>query len=151
MSDDDRAARVWRGLQSLVLDRYARRREVSEALGMSFVRAKALRRLAAGPMTMRDLTAALTTDPPYTTVIVGDLERRGLVTREAHPTDRRSKLVTATPAGLEAAARAERILGEPPAPVRELPAEDLAQLERILDRLAESPRLRTPITTADER
>lgn len=119
-------------MRTLVLDRYDRRKKVCDALGMSFIRAKALRRIAAGPMTMRELAAGLGTDPPYTTVVVDDLERRGLVLRTVRAGDRRSKIVSITPEGVEQARLAGEILGEPPRPVRELPAADLAALDRIL-------------------
>ena len=41
-----------------------------------------------------------------------------------------------TAAGRAAATRADAILDEPPAALRELPAEDLAAVLRVLDRLA---------------
>lgn len=135
---DELAAQAWQAMRALVTDRYDRRKKVCDALGMSFIRAKALRRIAGGAMTMRELAAALGTDPPYTTVVVDDLERRGLVTRTVRPGDRRSKLVTITPAGQEQALFAERILGDPPGPVRALPAEDLDALSRILTALLEA-------------
>lgn len=131
-ADEEMAARAWQAMRALVTDRYDRRKKVCDALGMSFIRAKALRRIAGGPMTMRELAAGLGTDPPYTTVVVDDLERRGLVTRSVRAGDRRSKIVTITPAGAGQAKLAERILGDPPRPVRALPAEDLAALDRIL-------------------
>ena len=43
------AADTWGKLRSLVLDRNERRARVSAELGMSFVRVKALRIVAAGP------------------------------------------------------------------------------------------------------
>jgi DNA-binding MarR family transcriptional regulator len=122
-------------MRTLVLDRYDRRRRVCDALGMSFIRAKALRRIAGGPLAMRELAAGLGTDPPYTTVVVDDLERRGLVVRSVRPGDRRSKMVSITPPGREQARLADQILAAPPRPVRELPAADLAALERILGQL----------------
>ncbi|GIH13400.1 MarR family winged helix-turn-helix transcriptional regulator [Rugosimonospora africana] len=135
---DQRAAleaRAWRGIRALVLDRYDRRKEVCDSLDMSFIRVKALRYLAEEPLTMRELAARLSTDAPYTTLVVGDLERRGLVARSAHPTDRRSKIVTATPDGVAAARRAEDILNEPPEPVLQLDSADIAALDRIVARL----------------
>jgi DNA-binding MarR family transcriptional regulator len=135
---DEMAARAWQAMRALVIDRYDRRKKVCDALGMSFIRAKALRRIAAGPMTMRELAASLDTDPPYTTVVVDDLERRGLVTRSVRAGDRRSKIVAITPAGVGQAELAERIFGDPPRPVRALPAEDLAALDRILTRLLDA-------------
>ena len=136
LAAEDLAARAWQAMRTLVLDRYDRRKTVCEALGMSFIRAKALRRIAGGPLTMRELAAGLGTDPPYTTVVVDDLERRGLVVRAVRPGDRRSKIVSITPPGREQARLADQILAAPPGPVRELPAADLAALDRILSQLA---------------
>jgi DNA-binding MarR family transcriptional regulator len=133
----DAATRAWRRLRTLVLEQHDRRRDVCEALGMSFIKVKALRRVAEQPMSMRELADRLSIDRPYTTLVVDELERRGLVERTAHPDDRRSKIVTATSAGVEAAATAERILNEPPDAVSALDAADLAALDRITAALAE--------------
>jgi DNA-binding MarR family transcriptional regulator len=57
------------------------------------------------------------------------------VERTPHPTDPRSKIVTATPAGAAAAAEAERILGTPPTALRELDEDDLAVLQRVMTKL----------------
>jgi DNA-binding MarR family transcriptional regulator len=133
--NDVAAARVWHGMRALVQDRYDRRREVCAALDLSFSRVKALRLLVAGPLTMRQLAEKLATDAPYVTLVVDDLQRRGLVTRGPHPTDRRSRLVTVTPEGRCAAARAEEILGRPPAPVLDLDPEELATLDRLVAKL----------------
>lgn len=126
------AGRVWERMRVFVLD-HERRREVCEALGMSFIRIKALRRVARGPLTMRELTEQLMTDQPYTTLVVDDLERRGLVARTADPADRRRKIVSVTTAGAITAARAGEILAEPPPGISALDEADLAVLERILD------------------
>lgn len=136
--DEALATRAWQAMRALVLDRYDRRKQVCEALGMSFIRAKALRRVADGPMPMRELAAALGTDPGYTTVVVDDLEQRGLVTRTVSAGDRRSKIVTITPAGAAQAGLAERILGDPPGPVRDLSPADLASLDRIVTALLDA-------------
>ncbi len=133
--DGDLARRAWRAMSDVVLG-HNRKAAVSEALGLSFARVRALRRLAAQPLTLRALAEQLLADPPYVTLIVDDLEQRGLVQRTPHPDDRRSKLVALTDAGAAAAARADAILDEPPAALRELPAEDLAALLRVLERVA---------------
>ncbi|MEV5413417.1 MarR family transcriptional regulator [Thermopolyspora sp. NPDC052614] len=138
------AARVWQGMRALVLDLHDRRKAACDALDMSYIRVKALLHLAAGAMTMRALAADLMIDAPYTTVVVDDLERRGLVERTAHPTDRRSKIVAVTPAGARAAATAERVLGEPPEPLLALDAADLAELDRILSGLLGGTDVRPP-------
>lgn len=123
----------WRLMRALVLDRDAGRREVSEALGMSFGKIKALRRIASlGPLPMRELAAELGSDPPYTTVLVDDLEARGLAQRTAHPHDRRAKLVSVTAEGRRIARRAEAILARPPAGFAELSDAEMAELCRLL-------------------
>ncbi|MBT2383554.1 MarR family winged helix-turn-helix transcriptional regulator [Streptomyces sp. ISL-11] len=133
------AQRAWANLREIVLGGNERRKEVIDALGMSFFRVKALRRLARRPLTLRELAEELLTDRPYTTLVVDDLAGRGLVERTANPADRRSKIVSVTAAGREAAERAERILGTPPAALLDLPEDDLAALDRIAARLARRP------------
>jgi DNA-binding MarR family transcriptional regulator len=132
MTPDEQATRVWSGLHAVLFDLEDRRREVSQALDMSFVRTKALRKLVAEPMSLRALAHELITDAPYTTVVVDDLERRGLVTRTVNPNDKRTKIVTATEAGIAVAARAQAIQDRPPKALLALPAEDLATLDRIV-------------------
>jgi DNA-binding MarR family transcriptional regulator len=122
---------VWMLMSDLVLDNM-RRRDVSEALGMSFGRARAIRRLAREPMSMGELAAALDIDPPNATVLVDDLEAQGLVRRKPHPTDRRAKLVEATRRGKTLARRADDILATPPAGLSALAGEDLEALRRLL-------------------
>ncbi|MFC0039178.1 MarR family winged helix-turn-helix transcriptional regulator [Actinomadura rayongensis] len=133
--DLDPATRAWRNLRVLFHERNDMRREVTEELGMSFFRIKALRRIASEPRTLRDLAVELATDRPYTTLLVDDLAERGLVERRPNPADGRSKIVTVTEAGRAVAARAEEILGTPPPALRALPPEDLAALDRIAARL----------------
>jgi DNA-binding MarR family transcriptional regulator len=125
------AREIWLLISDLVLDNQ-RRREVSEALGISFGRARALRRLARQPMSMGELAAALEIDPPNATVVVDDLESLGLVRRRPHPTDRRAKVVEATRKGKELARRADAILGTPPPALSALSTDDLEALRRIL-------------------
>jgi DNA-binding MarR family transcriptional regulator len=131
---DGAAREVWQAMADLVLDN-VRRREVSEQVGLSFGKIRALRRIAVRPMPMRELAALLGVDPPNLTAVVDDLERTGLVERQAHPTDRRAKLVVATPAGAALARRAQRILDRPPVGLSELPADDLEVLRQILSRV----------------
>jgi len=129
--DEPLAAVAWSMLCDLVLDN-VRRRQVAEALGMSFGRGRALRRLAQGPMTMGELAAALEVDAPYATVVVDDFEARGLVRRRPHPTDRRVKVVEATRKGKTLARRAEAILATPPPALSTLEPSELELLVRIL-------------------
>lgn len=124
---------VWLLMSDFVLD-FERRRAVADALGISFGRARAIRRLARRPMSMGELAAALGIDPPNATVLVDDLEAQALVRRRPHPTDRRAKLVEATRKGKETAQRADDILGTPPPALTALAPGDLEALREILMR-----------------
>jgi len=135
---DDPARSAWQAMRTLVLDRNDRRAEVSARLGMSFIRIKALRHLAQNPMTMRELAESLAVDAPYTTVVVDDLEERGLAERRSDPADRRRKIVAVTTEGRRLARKAWRILDEPPPALTALPAEDLAHLDRIMRALLDA-------------
>lgn len=53
-----------------------------------------------GGVSQRDLAQLLGLDPSQVVALVDELDAAGLVTRIASPTDRRTKLVTATPAGI---------------------------------------------------
>jgi DNA-binding MarR family transcriptional regulator len=125
---------VWLLINDLVLDN-DRRREVSETLGMSFGRARALRRIARGPMSMRELATALGIDPANATAVVDELESLKLARRRPHPTDRRAKVVEATAKGQKLARQADQILGTPPPELTALGADDLEALRRILSRV----------------
>jgi DNA-binding MarR family transcriptional regulator len=122
---------AWDIMRELVLDN-ERRREVSDALGMSFARIKALRHIDKVPSTMGELAATLGIDRPYMTIVVDDLERQGLVQRKPHPTDRRAKLVETTARGKEMTSKARAILHRPPAELAALPEDQLAALVRGL-------------------
>src|SRR3954470_15588342 len=114
---------VWLLMSDLVLD-HERRREVSEAVGISFGRARTVRRLARRPMSMRELADALGIDPPNATVVVDDLESMGLVRRRPHPPARRANLVEATRKAKALPRRADAILAEPPPELSALDADE---------------------------
>lgn len=138
-SRSDRAAsQAWQAMGDLVLNN-ERRREVSEQIGLSFGKIRAIRRIARRPMPMSELASLLTVDPPNLTALVDDLEGAGLAERQAHPTDRRVKLVVATAEGAALARKADEILARPPASLRALPPEDLEDLVRILAQLHGDP------------
>jgi DNA-binding MarR family transcriptional regulator len=131
----DLSREVWRLMSELVLD-HQRRRQVTDAVGLSFSRTRALRRVAREPMSMGELAAVLGIDRPNATVLVDDLEGQGLVRRRPHPTDRRAKLVEATYRGKQLARRADEVLGTPPAALSTLGADDLEALRRVLASIA---------------
>ncbi len=138
---------AWQAIRDMVMNHLATRRtEVGDRLGISFIKAKALRSLTSGPLTMGELTADLSTDPPYTCVVVDDLVARGLAVRGGHPADRRRKLVGLTPTGREMADVAQQILDCPPPGFAALTAQELGQIADILHRVSGThpALLRTP-------
>ncbi|AYG03915.1 MarR family transcriptional regulator [Gryllotalpicola protaetiae] len=137
MAGDDDAAltrRAWRAMSELALDR-ERKVAAAEALGVSWTRVLALRWLALGPQTQRELADRLSADQPYVTLMLDDLEKLGLLERRPHPTDRRAKIVELTDSGRAAAARADAVLDEPPAELIGASPADLEAVLRVLDRL----------------
>lgn len=129
---DELARRAWQAMRTLVLDRHDRRAEISARLGMSYIRIKMVNLLAQGPLTMKDLASRLAVDAPYTTVVVDDLEARGLVERQPDPVDRRRKIVAITTAGRRLSRQAMKMASEPPTEVAALSPADLAHLDRIM-------------------
>jgi DNA-binding MarR family transcriptional regulator len=141
---------VWRDFRALVVDRLDEsRRQISEATGLPFSRVRALRRLRSGPLTHAALAEATMVDRPATTVTVDDLCARGLVVREAHPTDRRCKLVALTSAGWAMLDRADAVVPAPPPGWADAPAGDLAVLARLVDRVRAADPVPAPPAIAD--
>jgi DNA-binding MarR family transcriptional regulator len=126
--------RVWQTIVGLVMDtRGDWRRKVAEATGLPFTRFRALRRIAPGPITLRELAESLGTDAPAATVAVNDLERRGLVTRYEHPDDRRAKLVSLTAEGRATLRAGKAVADHAPEALTALSADDVATLVRVFD------------------
>lgn len=133
MTESD-ASRAHAAMSRLVLEQANPRQAVADATGISFSRARVLRRLLPGPVRMTELATRLGTDKPYLTVMIDDLVRRGLVTREEAPDDRRAKLVALTAAGRSLAAEAERVVSRPAPGLARLNDEELATLVRLLEK-----------------
>ena len=132
-SDRDRA---WQRLVTFVMDgRWDWRHKMSEAAGLPFSRVRALDRLRHGPLTLRMLADVIGTDAPAATVIVNDLEARGLVVREAHADDKRSKVVSLTADGRRALKDAYTVRDRAPAAFDVLTDGEVSELIRIVDRL----------------
>lgn len=108
------------------------RRSVATVTGMPFSRSRALRLLVTKDYTMSDLAAAAASDGPATTLVVDDLERRGLVTRRPLPENRRVRMVSITDDGRRVAASVDDVTVPPPDALAALPAPELAELVRIL-------------------
>ncbi|WP_405484222.1 MarR family winged helix-turn-helix transcriptional regulator [Nocardia sp. NBC_00511] len=127
---------VWRQLTHVVMDtRDAWKRAVVERTGMPFSRIRVLRRLLAGPLTAKQLARAATMDAPATTVVVNDLEERGLVIREIDPTNRRFKLISITDAGRAVTAEALATPDPAPAAIEALDPADLRTLHELLRKI----------------
>jgi len=128
--------RAWHTFVTLVMDtRGDYRRNASAATGLPFSRLRALKRIGKTPLTLRALADAMSTDAPAATVIVNDLEERGLVRREVNPDDKRAKTVSVTPEGK----RVLRALATVPDPVPSsfaaLDDQDVAKLVQVAEKL----------------
>lgn len=54
-----------------------------------------------GPMSAGELASCERVQPPSMTKVLANLEERGLVRRDAHPTDRRQAIIAITDSGIE--------------------------------------------------
>ena len=88
------------------------------------------------PTAMGELATAFACDASYITTVVDALEERGLALRRPHPTDRRVRTVVLTPHGSEVSASLLEQLGQPPAAVAALTADEQRQLADLLEKLA---------------
>ena len=137
MSDSALADDVWRAMASLVIDnRDSWKRAVVERSGLPFSRIRVLRRLARGPMTVKQVAAAATMDAPAATVAVNDLEERGLVVRTPQPTNRRCKMVSLTDAGRDMVATIDATDDPAPEVLSGLDGVELRKLQAILAKLS---------------
>lgn len=99
-------------------------RERAGRLDLTTAQAAALRELTEA-MTMSELAGKMSCEPSNATVVIDGLEKRGLIMRQPHPTDRRSKQVYLTPEGTERrAALLQALSDEPPLP-------ELSDIERL--------------------
>ena len=135
-AEHSQAGRIWAAMRDLA-DTYPSKDVLREALnlGRGSGRVKALLWLTEGPLSLSELAEAVRVDAPYATLIVDNLEERGLVERRPDPADRRRKLVALTPEGKEAAQRALRIKREPPPGFANLSAAELDTLEELMRRV----------------
>ena len=112
------------------------RRLVVERTGLPFSRIRILRRLARGPMTVKEVAEAVSIDAPAATVAVNDLEFRGLVKRETRADNRRCKLVSLTESGRDVVALIEATDDPAPTSMAALNDHEVATLRSLLDKLA---------------
>ena len=105
--------------------------------GLSLSSYKALKALALGERSMRELSDLLQVSPRTVTDLIDGLEGRKLVARSPHPKDRRVTLLTLTDAGRESLDNA-RVAAEASgaAVIAELSAAEQATLRDLLARVA---------------
>jgi DNA-binding MarR family transcriptional regulator len=118
-----------------IVARYTREYELAaERHGLTAVQIKTLRALDE-PAPMRQIAQRLGSEPSNVTGIIDRLEARGLVRREAHPADRRVKIVVATAEGraiAEELGRSLRFAAEPLAALDDEQRHTLRDLLRLM-------------------
>ncbi len=112
------------------LDDHVRARAAT--LDLTGPQATALRELD-GPMTMKQLAARMGCEPSNATFVVDRLERRGLIERRPHPTDRRARELHLTAPGGALRARLVDLLTQH-SPVAALTGQEQAALRLLLER-----------------
>jgi DNA-binding MarR family transcriptional regulator len=91
----------------------ARLNELLEPFGLTFARYEALMLLRfsrTGSLPMGKMGSRLQVHPTSVTNIIDGLEKRGLVVRTPHPSDRRTTLATLTPEGRTVSSQATEVL-----------------------------------------
>lgn len=136
---EDTARESWRMMHSLMFEGEGRSR-MQTACAMTGVPPGVLKTLIhlspGAAIPMRDIAQHFGVDSSYVTTLVDDLEANGLAERRPHPTDRRVKTIVLTPKGIEARRRIEELMYQPPQCFGALSETELAQLRRLLDKLA---------------
>lgn len=135
--DASRAAAVANRLHSAAIHLLRRLRTQDPLMGLTAPLASALSVIVfRGPVALGALAAAEQVRPPTITRLVTELERLGLVTRQATPEDRRVRRVRATAKGRRVleAGRARRVASLAAA-IGALEPRELATLEQAVDLL----------------
>lgn len=94
------AARLYEALSDLVRVYQFRDRDTICCHDISVTQCYALEALVrSGPRTLNELAAELYLDKSTASRVVSTLERKGYITRQTHPQDRRAILIDLTPSG----------------------------------------------------
>jgi DNA-binding MarR family transcriptional regulator len=135
---DERAIEAWRRIRSIsgnAVTLAGEHRFMRES-GLTGGPMRALRCLPLDePLSMRRLATLMGCDNSYVTPLVDSLERRGLANRQAHPTDRRVKVIALTEEGRRLAERAQREYATPPPAFSALSPSELGTLCELLSRI----------------
>ncbi len=146
MSTDDLARDVWQLLLQVTIEQHRERyQRVANDSDVSLPQAQAILELDPDrSVSMSVLAECLHNDPSNITGLVDRLESKGLVERQAHPTDRRVKAIALTPSGRTVRARLRELIDRAPSTFDRLGGDELAQLRDLLIRLAgdaDAPRI----------
>ncbi|WP_018180146.1 MarR family winged helix-turn-helix transcriptional regulator [Jongsikchunia kroppenstedtii] len=142
---EDPADEAWHLLARYVIDnRDAWRRATMNRTGLPFSKIRIIRRLSLvdAPMSLSQVADAAAMDRPAATVAINDLADRGLVRRDVDPADRRSRMVSLTPAGRAMMATISSVEDPAPDDFAALPERDIKTLLRIARQLDEAMRRR---------
>jgi DNA-binding MarR family transcriptional regulator len=134
--DEQLRAQAWSVLYDLFLAEHRRRLDSVAELGVSPGDLKAMMALTPGQAeSMRALADKWRCDASTVTWIVDRLEKRGLVERRAHESDRRVKVVGLSESGEQLRVDLLDDLYRPPEAMSRLSRRDLQTLKRIAERL----------------
>jgi DNA-binding MarR family transcriptional regulator len=109
---------AWGAVFALVFSEasHERMHGACESLGLTPGLMKAMLSMRPGlGRPMKELAGQWRCDASYVTSLVDGLEERGFVERQAHPTDRRAKVVALTPLGEKTREQLLDMLHDPPA------------------------------------
>jgi DNA-binding MarR family transcriptional regulator len=109
---------------------------ICDRFGITKGQMRALATMGPGPARpMKELAVEWHCDASYVTVLVDDLEQRGWVERQAHPDDRRSRVVGLTAEGERVRHDLLERLSEPPAFFSVLDGDEQRTMRDILRKL----------------
>jgi DNA-binding MarR family transcriptional regulator len=134
------ACEAWLGMRALVVgdEAFGEVRRISAEVGLTAALMKALLKLSPEhPVAMRELADQFGCDASYVTALVDGLEKAGMAERQAHPTDRRIKVVVPTDKGRETVARVEGLLAKPPSTFGRLSPAEQRQLRDLVNKLSD--------------
>ncbi len=131
---------AWGAVFALVFSEasHERMHDACESLGLTPGLMKALLTMRAGAgvaRPMKELAGQWRCDASYVTSLVDGLEERGFVERQAHPTDRRAKVVALTPLGEKTREQLLDKLHDPPAWFDVLSTDERRDLRHLLRKL----------------
>ena len=133
---------ITREVVDLIADMSTRFHDEYEAAAaahdLTGVQAKLLGVVAEHPVPMNQIATLLKCEPSNITGLVDRLAARGFVTRQPSPTDRRVKLVAATPVGAEVSGKVWANLDFAAEPLAALRDEERRTLRDLLRRIGQN-------------